>query len=285
MFDSVLSPSSSCWWRWCCYSWLVDTFISVVLLTGWVWHGSGSHGPLLNLFRNLPWAPPKSRYLISYIAIWWINSKVPIGLIITSENNSVARESSRVILLNSRLNSTGHSACTSEVRDIFDRQTRVSNDWCARSFSNLEAAETQRQRTSVILHENRSRRKKTEFKPVKHRLKIDLVSHPTRLAGGGGKYKSREKKVEFWKVNFNDWLILMAYQLVLGYFKPRSKGLVFIVCLYLHRKSFRADFGFFVFQFNNNIYSQYNMNNIYFFLIMIIRFIYLEYLLQFTNEI
>ena len=48
---------------------------------------------------------------------------------ITSENSSVARESSRVIILKSRLNSTGHSACTSEVRDIFDRQTFVPNDW------------------------------------------------------------------------------------------------------------------------------------------------------------
>ena len=48
---------------------------------------------------------------------------------ITSENNSVARESSRVIILKSRLNSTGDSACTSEVHDIFDRQTHVPNDW------------------------------------------------------------------------------------------------------------------------------------------------------------
>ena len=44
---------------------------------------------------------------------------------ITSENSSVARESSRVIILKSRLN----SACTSEVREIFDRQTHVPNDW------------------------------------------------------------------------------------------------------------------------------------------------------------
>ena len=48
---------------------------------------------------------------------------------IPSENNSVARESSPVIILKSRLNSTGHSVCTSEVRDIFDRQTHVPNDW------------------------------------------------------------------------------------------------------------------------------------------------------------
>ena len=73
---------------------------------------------------------PKSHYFISYIAIWWINSKVPEGCsMITSVNKSVARESSRVIILKSRLNSTGHSSCTSEVHDIFDRQTHVPNDW------------------------------------------------------------------------------------------------------------------------------------------------------------
>ena len=48
---------------------------------------------------------------------------------ITSENSSVARESSSVIILKSRLDSTGHSASTSEVRDIFDRLTHVPNDW------------------------------------------------------------------------------------------------------------------------------------------------------------
>ena len=47
---------------------------------------------------------------------------------ITSENSSVTRESSRVIILKSRLDPTGHSACISEVRDIFDRQTHVPND-------------------------------------------------------------------------------------------------------------------------------------------------------------
>ena len=65
---------------------------------------------------------PKSCYLISYIAIWRINSKVPEGPMITSENNSVARESSRVIILKSRLKSSCHSACMS------DRQTHVPND-------------------------------------------------------------------------------------------------------------------------------------------------------------
>ena len=43
-------------------------------------------------------------------------------------NSSATRESSRVIILKSRLNPTGHSACTSEVRDIYDRQTYVPND-------------------------------------------------------------------------------------------------------------------------------------------------------------
>ena len=50
------------------------------------------------------------------------------GSMITSENSRAARESSRVIISKSRLNSTGHSACTSEVREIFDRQTHVPND-------------------------------------------------------------------------------------------------------------------------------------------------------------
>ena len=47
---------------------------------------------------------------------------------ITSKNSSATRESSHVIILKSRLDSTGHSACMSEVRDIFDRQTYVPND-------------------------------------------------------------------------------------------------------------------------------------------------------------
>ena len=77
--------------------------------------------PVLNCQNLITWFP--------YIAIWWINSKVPEGSMITSENSSVARESSHVIILKSRLNSTGHSAFTSEVRKMFDRQTHVPNDW------------------------------------------------------------------------------------------------------------------------------------------------------------
>ena len=72
--------------------------------------------PALNCQNLVTWFP--------YRAIWLINSKVPEGSMITRENSSVARESLRVIILKSLLNSTGHSACTSE-----DRQTHVPNDW------------------------------------------------------------------------------------------------------------------------------------------------------------
>ena len=77
--------------------------------------------PVLNCQNLATWFP--------YIAIWWINSKVPERSMITSENSRATRESSREIILKSHLNSKGHSACASEVRDIFDRQTQVSNDW------------------------------------------------------------------------------------------------------------------------------------------------------------
>ena len=61
---------------------------------------------------------PKSRYLVSLYNVLMNQFE---GSMITSENSCVARESSHVIILKSRVNSTGHSACTSEVRDIFDR--------------------------------------------------------------------------------------------------------------------------------------------------------------------
>ena len=77
--------------------------------------------PVLNCQNLVTWFP--------YIAIWWINSKVLEGSMITSENSSATRESSCVIISKSCLNCTGHSACTSEVCDIFDRQTHVPNDW------------------------------------------------------------------------------------------------------------------------------------------------------------
>ena len=57
----------------------------MLAITGWVWHGSGCRAPLLkpvwkpvlNCQNLATWFP--------YIAIWWINSKVPEGSMITSE--------------------------------------------------------------------------------------------------------------------------------------------------------------------------------------------------------
>ena len=71
----------------------------------------------LNCQNLVTWFP--------YIAIWWINPKArwsPVKTVVA------AWESSCVIILKSRLNSTGHSACTSEVHDTFDRQTHVPNN-------------------------------------------------------------------------------------------------------------------------------------------------------------
>ena len=71
---------------------------------------------------------------------------------ITSENSSATRESPRVIILKSRLNSTGHSACTSEVRDIFDRQTHVPNDWWHLIYSNVLQPWARRNSMTVPVH-------------------------------------------------------------------------------------------------------------------------------------
>ena len=106
-------------------------------MTGWgmTWVGASCTSvepvlkPVLNWKNLATW--------FSYIAIWWINSKVPEGSMITSQNSSATSESSRVIILKLRLNSAGHSACTSEVRDIFDRQIFVPNDWWQLMCSNV----------------------------------------------------------------------------------------------------------------------------------------------------
>ena len=102
--------------------------------------------PVLNSQNLATWLP--------YIEIWWINSKVPEGSMITSENSSATRENSRVIILKSRLGSTGHSPARARfvtfliVRPMYP----MSDDsWCSRTFSNLETAAIQWQRPSVIL--------------------------------------------------------------------------------------------------------------------------------------
>ena len=149
------SPSSSWRWRRRCYHWPVDTFISVELLTGWVWYGSGRRRPLLNLFRNLS-RTAQSRYLVSIYSDLMDQFE---GSKITSENSCVARESSSAIILRSRLKSTGHSACTSEVRDIFfififrPMYPMTDDSWCVRAFSNLDNTAIQWRRRSVILHQ------------------------------------------------------------------------------------------------------------------------------------
>ena len=68
---------------------------------------------------------PKCRYLVSLYSNLMDQFE---GSMITSENSSATGESSLLIILKSRLNSTGHSACTSEVHDIFDCQTHVPNN-------------------------------------------------------------------------------------------------------------------------------------------------------------
>ena len=72
---------------------------------------------------------PKSRYLISLHSDLMDEFDGSRRFDDHHWNNSAARESSRVIILKSRLISKGHSARTSEVCDIFDRQTHVPNDW------------------------------------------------------------------------------------------------------------------------------------------------------------
>ena len=71
----------------------------------------------------------KCRYLISLYSDWMDQFEGSRWFDDHQWNSSAARESSRMIILKSRLNFTGHSACTNEVRDIFDRLTHVPNDW------------------------------------------------------------------------------------------------------------------------------------------------------------
>ena len=124
------SPSSSWRWRRRCYRRPVDTYhISRVAMTGWVMTWIGRRAPLLKPVGKPVLNCQNLATWFSYVAIWWINSKVPEGLMITS--GTVAQH------VKSRLNSTGHSDCTSEVRDIFDRQTYVPNDWWQLMCSNV----------------------------------------------------------------------------------------------------------------------------------------------------
>ena len=74
-------------------------------------HRLGYPGPLTHLFRNLPWTPKIS--LLDFLYRDFMDQfEGSRRLGDTSENNSVARESSCVIILKSRLNSTCHFART-----------------------------------------------------------------------------------------------------------------------------------------------------------------------------
>ena len=77
---------------------------------------------------------PKSHYLISLYSDLMDHFKGSQRFDDHQWNSSAARERSCGIILKSCLNSTGHSACTSEVRDIFDHQT---HDWWQLMCSNV----------------------------------------------------------------------------------------------------------------------------------------------------
>ena len=123
------SPSAS--WRWCrrfYYRPVGVYLISRIAMTGWAMTcvvrraACASVETCLKTCLELP----KSRYLIFSIrrfdAHQW--------------NSSATRESSRVIILKSRFFSTGHSACTSEVRDIF-----WSSDLCTQWLMTADVLE------------------------------------------------------------------------------------------------------------------------------------------------
>ena len=97
---------------------------------------------------------PKSRYLVSLYSDLMDQFE---GSMITCENIIATRESSHVIILKSRLKSTGHSAARARfwtfliVRPMYPM---TDDSWCARTFSNFEPATIQWRRPSVILQKN-----------------------------------------------------------------------------------------------------------------------------------
>ena len=138
------SSSSSWQWRRRFYRRPVDVYhISRIAMTGWalydmrrapllkpVWK------PVLNCQNLATW--------FSYITIWWNQFEGSWRFDAHQWNGSATHESSRAIILKSRFFSTGHSACTSEVRDIFlivrPLYPMTDDSWCARMFFNLENA-------------------------------------------------------------------------------------------------------------------------------------------------
>ena len=131
------SPSSSWRWRQRCYRRPVDTYAYQSDCYDRLSYDMGRAAcasvetclkPVLNYQNLATW--------FSYITIWWKQFGGSRRFDGHQWNSSATHESSRVIILKSRFFSTGHSAWTSEIRDIFDRQTFVPNDWWQLMCSN-----------------------------------------------------------------------------------------------------------------------------------------------------
>ena len=84
--------------------------------------------PVLNCLNLATW--------FSYLAIWWNQFEGSWMFDAHQRNSSAIRQSSRAIILKSRFFSTGHSACTSEVRDIF-----WSSDLCTQWLMTADVLE------------------------------------------------------------------------------------------------------------------------------------------------
>ena len=132
------SPSSSWRRRWRFYRGPVDVYrISRIAMTGWAMTCVVRRAPLLKPV----WKPVLNSQNLatwfSYITFWWNQFEGSRRFDAHQWNSSATPEISRVIILKSRFFSTNHSACTREVRDIFDRQTFVPNDWWQLMCSNV----------------------------------------------------------------------------------------------------------------------------------------------------
>ena len=115
------SPSSS--WRWQCifFVGLLMFIISVRLpwQAGLYMTCVMRRAPLLKPFRKPVLNCQNLATWFSYIVIWWNQFEGFWRFDAHQWNSSATCESSRVIIIKSRVFSTGHSACTSKVRDIF----------------------------------------------------------------------------------------------------------------------------------------------------------------------
>ena len=127
------SPSSSWQWRRRFYRRPVDVYhISRIAMTGWALYdmrraACASAETYLKTYLELL----KSRYLI-----WWNQFEGSWRFDAHQWNSSATRESSRVIILKSCFFSAGHSACPSEVRDIF-----WSSDLCTQWLMTADVLE------------------------------------------------------------------------------------------------------------------------------------------------